>query len=250
MSNRPPKPVDELVVATYNIHACVGIDNEHDPRRVAEAISKMKARVVALQEVDNRLQLDGESAQLEFLERSTGMTAINGPTIEHEEGDYGNAVLTDLPILDVRRHDLSLPGREPRGAIDVDLEFHDMRLRVVATHLGLDYRERAAQVEQIFSVIESPPDQPLVFLGDFNHWLGALRTLNLLHRHLGRPPAPKSFPSRWPLFSLDRVWVRPREALLEVKAVRTPLTRVASDHLPVRAVVDAARLGRGKVSNP
>jgi endonuclease/exonuclease/phosphatase family metal-dependent hydrolase len=41
-----------------------------------------------------------------------------------------------------------------------------------------------------------------------------------------------------PLFALDRIWVLPREALLEVRAHTTDLTRIASDHLPVRAVVD------------
>jgi endonuclease/exonuclease/phosphatase family metal-dependent hydrolase len=33
------------------------------------------------------------------------------------------------------------------------------------------------------------------------------------------------------------VWVRPRHALLALKAHRTALAREASDHLPVKAIV-------------
>jgi endonuclease/exonuclease/phosphatase family metal-dependent hydrolase len=58
-----------------------------------------------------------------------------------------------------------------------------------------------------------------------------------MHALFGRSPAERSFPARWPLVALDRVWVRPRHALLAIKAHRTPLARLASDHLPVKAIV-------------
>jgi endonuclease/exonuclease/phosphatase family metal-dependent hydrolase len=57
------------------------------------------------------------------------------------------------------------------------------------------------------------------------------------NRLLGRSMAERSFPSRWPLFALDRVWARPRPALLALKAHRSPLAERASDHLPVKAIV-------------
>jgi endonuclease/exonuclease/phosphatase family metal-dependent hydrolase len=54
---------------------------------------------------------------------------------------------------------------------------------------------------------------------------------------LGHAPAERSFPAWLPLFALDRVWVRPRHALLAFCAHRTPAARAASDHLPVKAIV-------------
>jgi endonuclease/exonuclease/phosphatase family metal-dependent hydrolase len=39
------------------------------------------------------------------------------------------------------------------------------------------------------------------------------------------------------LFSLDRIWVQPRVGLTALRARATPLTRVASDHLPVRGTI-------------
>jgi hypothetical protein len=52
----------------------------------------------------------------------------------------------------------------------------------------------------------------------------------------------RSFPSRWPLLALDRVWVRPRPSLLALKAHRSPLAAKASDHLPVKAIVATQNL--------
>ena len=44
----------ELVVASYNIHKCVGTDGRFDPARVAEVIAQLDADVVAVQEADKR----------------------------------------------------------------------------------------------------------------------------------------------------------------------------------------------------
>jgi len=37
--------------------------------------------------------------------------------------------------------------------------------------------------------------------------------------------------------ALDRIWVQPHVGLASVAAHATPLARVASDHLPVRAAI-------------
>ena len=86
---------------------------------------------------------------------------------------------------------------------------------------------------------ETPPEERLVVLGDINEWLPLSRPLRWLNELLGHSPAERSFPARWPLFALDRVWVRPRHALLAFGAHRSPLAALASDHLPVKAIVAA-----------
>src|SRR5205823_5473159 len=47
---------------------------------------------------------------------------------------------------------------------------------------------------------------------------------------------------REPRNALDVVWVRPRPALLALKAHRSPLAVIASDHLPVKAIVATQNL--------
>ena len=59
------------------------------------------------------------------------------------------------------------------------------------------------------------------------------RPLRWLHRRFGKSAALRTYPATFPLFALDRVWVQPPEVLSSVRAVTTPLIRVASDHLPV-----------------
>ena len=49
------------------------------------------------------------------------------------------------------------------------------------------------------------------------------------------PPAVLSFPSRRPIFSLDRILGWPDGLITEVAAHNTPLARKSSDHLPLTA---------------
>ena len=82
-----------------------------------------------------------------------------------------------------------------------------------------------------------PMDQPVVVVGDINEWLPLSRPLRWMHGLLGTPPWQRTFPVYAPMFALDRVWVRPRGSLLQFSVHRTKLSRYASDHYPVKAVV-------------
>ena len=109
---------------------------------------------------------------------------------------------------------------------------------MIVTHLGLFAAERRYQMRRLLEIIRGNPIQErIVVLGDMNEWLPLSRPLRWLNGILGRSVAERTFPSRWPLFALDRVWVRPRHALLALKAHRSSLAMAASDHLPVKAIV-------------
>jgi endonuclease/exonuclease/phosphatase family metal-dependent hydrolase len=224
-----------LGVATYNVHRCVGRDRRADPDRIAAVIRELESDVVALQEVAGRARDDGAPDQFAHLADATGLRALAGPTLRDERGDYGNALLTALPVLATRALDLSVPGREPRGALDVTLQTEEGALRVLATHLGLGRRERRQQIHRLLEQIERASELPLVLLGDMNEWLPAARSLRWLHARLGRAPGPPTFPARRPALALDRIWVSPGLRLRSLRVHASPLARVASDHLPVRA---------------
>ena len=229
--------MSEVVVASYNIHQCKGADGRRDPQRIAEVIHSLGAQVFALQEVDSWPGVGTESVQMEFLAGTMDLHAISGPTIERQDGHYGNALLTRLPILDVRKLDLTVYRREPRGALDVRLDAGDATLRVIATHLGLLPRERRYQVQRILETVEDDDRTVTVLLGDINEWFVAARALRWLHARFGAGAGARTYPSWMPLFKLDRVWVRPTSALSWFRVHATPLTRRASDHLPVTASI-------------
>jgi endonuclease/exonuclease/phosphatase family metal-dependent hydrolase len=225
-----------LVVCSWNIHECVGRDGRRDPRRVATVLEEIGADVVALQEVHSDERQGGDEDQARFLARSLSLEAVSGPTLERRGGRYGNVVLTRLPVRGVRRRELSVPSREPRGALEVTVEAVGERLRVVATHLGLRAAERRTQARRLLAWLgEREPGETLLLLGDLNEWRPWGAGLRLIRARFGSSAAPRTFPAWRPLLALDRVHADPRDRLESVRAHHSPAAVEASDHLPLVA---------------
>lgn len=225
----------ELAVATYNIHGSVGMDGRFAPERVVRVIRELNADALALQEVE--IPQPGETNIPQVLERDLGGTALIGPTVTRETGNFGNVLWSRLPILEYHCIELGVPGREPRGAVDAVLDWHGRQVHVVATHLGLKPGERRQQVRWLLKLFETSPADLDVLMGDVNEWFLWGRPLRWLHTKFRQPPAIATFPTVFPVFALDRIWVRPRNLLAAVRAHRTPLTRMASDHLPLQGFI-------------
>lgn len=230
-----------LHVASYNIHQCVGTDGRHDPGRIAQVLSEIGADVVGLQEVDAGYHREGGTDQIDYLQRRTGFECIEGITLRTRSGRYGNAVLARCAVRRVERFDLTVGGREPRGAIDLTVAFEGGPLRLVVSHFGLGYRERIQQALRLVDIIGRHDEQLLVVLGDFNEWYPRGRALRVLQATLGRAPAPRTFPAWRPLLRLDRIWVKPSSTPQTVQVHATPLARIASDHLPLGARISPHR---------
>ncbi len=227
----------DIAVASYNIHGGVGTDGHFVPNRISDVLSELRADLIALQEVETRAT---GFDMLRFLSSRAGLHAIPGPTLVHDTGDYGNALLTRYAPLSVRHIDLSVKGREPRGAIDAQLacsaiESGTFALRVIATHLGLRPSERRWQVRRLLTALAETPSQPTILLGDVNEWFLWGRPLRWLHAYFERTPHVATFPSRYPVLALDRIWTSPRAHLVSVSSHRSALARMASDHLPLLA---------------
>ena len=97
------------------------------------------------------------------------------------------------------------------------------------------------------------PATTTVMLGDFNDWFWAGSVRKVLARALPGRTRHRTFPSICPLLHLDRIYCRPREAL--VRGYTDPSARAISDHLPVIADVrvggDADReIAEGKKPDP
>jgi endonuclease/exonuclease/phosphatase family metal-dependent hydrolase len=223
-------------IATYNIHGCVGTDGRFDVDRVVRVLRELDADIVALQEVEYH-DVDGIDL-LEHLAGRSSLTPIAGPTMFKPRRAYGNAILTRLPVTAVRPVDISQPGREPRGALDVDFACKGVSCRVIATHLGLLPGERRIQINTLLPLFDEHPADVAVLLGDLNEWLLWGRPLRWLHRRFSPTPHLRTFPSRLPLFALDRIWVSPATCLQQIETHDTPAAKTASDHLPLKAVLD------------
>src|SRR5258705_3507094 len=142
-------------------------------------------------------------------------------------GEYGNALLTRLPVRGVTLIDLSVGRLEPRGAIDAEVDVDGVRCRVLVTHLGL---RRAERNQQLAHLVAHPPRWPgpalTVLLGDLNEWLAIAGLTPRLPEGFACI-APRSFPARAPLLRLDAIAAYPRGSLYRVWAHPSALARVA-----------------------
>ena len=158
-------------VLSYNIHHGEGMDKRIDLRRIAEVIKSISPDLVSLQEVDYQLERTGGIDQAEELASLTGLNAAFGPAIIRPNGQYGNAILSRHPVVNVRNY--PLPGaREPRAvlAADVDILFdktEKMTFMFLATHLSLNEESRLRSVRFVEAVLPDPK-MPALFVGDLN----------------------------------------------------------------------------------
>jgi endonuclease/exonuclease/phosphatase family metal-dependent hydrolase len=226
-------------VVTYNIHTCVGVDRRYDPGRIGAVLREIDADIACLQEVGVRRRLGRQADQWAILGQVTGCRVITAAGTREHRGRFGNAILTRFPVLAAYSIDLTVAGHPPRGAIDADLLLGDRVLRVIATHFGLRAAERRLQANRLMAALARPgavngsPADAVLLMGDLNEWRGRAGAIRSLDRRLGRSAAARTFPSWMPMLPLDRIYANGPAILRDVFVYRSPLTRLASDHLPL-----------------
>jgi endonuclease/exonuclease/phosphatase family metal-dependent hydrolase len=226
-------------VVTYNIHACVGVDRRYEPARIAAVLREIDADIACLQEVNARRGARLHGDQAAYLAEATGCQVILGTAPRGHRGRFANAILTRFPVAAARAIDLAVSDYEPRAALDAELIIGDRVLRVLATHFGLHAGERRLQANRLIAALDEPftPSQrtarAVLLVGDLNEWRGRSGGIRDLDRCLGPSAAPRTFPSWMPVLPLDRIYADGPAVLRDVHVYRSPLARLASDHLPL-----------------
>ena len=246
-SNRP----GDTVIASYNVHKCVGVDRRFDPERTARVIAEIDADVIAIQEADKRFGTRSGLLDLCALEEACGLVPVPITALSSTgHGWHGNMIMIRKGAVQSVEQ-LSLPGVEPRGALVTTLDFPEGRLRLVAAHFGLLKRSREQQALAILASVARQDDMPTLLVGDLNEWrVGRRSSLSRLHPVFDPASgAVPSFPSRFPVLALDRALGHPHDLVTSVEAHDTPLARVTSDHLPIKAHIDLkaiSQIGRAE----
>jgi endonuclease/exonuclease/phosphatase family metal-dependent hydrolase len=236
---------DPIRLLTWNIHAGIGPDGRYDLDRIIALIRRHAPDIIALQEVDSRGH--GVTSPFALLATALGSHVAEARTIVAPDGHYGHLLISRWPLSATRLHDLSLAGQEPRCAIETIVSTPGAALHVTAVHLGLKLSERRRQAAMLTRIAGSATDTSIM-LGDFNDWTwrGAVRK-GLAQVLPARTPQ-RTFPARWPLLMLDRVYCRPHGAL--IRSWVDPDGRHASDHLPLIAEIDLASTTRIPPDSP
>ncbi|HVI28947.1 endonuclease/exonuclease/phosphatase family protein [Hansschlegelia sp.] len=228
-----------MKVASYNIHKCRGTDGQVRPDRIVQVLKEIGPQLVALQEVDHRFGQRIGLLDPVALQREAGLHLLAQSDAPEGHGWHGNALLVAGEPVSYRRLRLRLPGIEPRGAIISELDLGEGQFRVIAAHFGLLRRSRVSQANALLAAFKDLPPMPTILLGDLNEWRRKRRSaLSVFEPLFGEPHPLPSFPSRRPIFPLDRIIGWPRGLINDLAVHNTPLARKASDHLPLMARID------------
>ncbi|HET9904015.1 MAG TPA: endonuclease/exonuclease/phosphatase family protein [Xanthobacteraceae bacterium] len=221
-------------VATWNIRGGIGLDGRFDLGRIVAVLKRIEPDIVALQEVDSRRSGPAHGHPFLLLRQALGHHSVEAKSIISADGEYGQILISRWPLATMHIHDISVPEREPRRAIEVEVETPFGCLRLITTHLGLTFRERRNQTRALLELAR-PSLFTTVMVGDFNDWIWRGSVQNAINRALPGRTWHRTFPSFLPMIRLDRIYCRPREALVRSWTERSAYR--ASDHLPVFAEI-------------
>ncbi len=213
-----------LKIATYNIHKGFSQFNRrvvlHELR---ERLRELDADILFLQEVQGEhaghVQRHADypaGPQHEFLADEFWAHHAYGMNAVYDEGHHGNAILSRFPIVQTFNKDVSAHRFESRGLLHSEVDMDGLRVHCLCAHFGLFAKGKRVQTRALVEYVlnEIPAGAPLLIAGDFNDWRNELsHTLALeigvqdvFDLQEGKPA--RSFPSRVPLFRLDRIYVR------------------------------------------
>ena len=265
-------------IVTWNVQWGKGCDGGVDLARTARVVKALgEADVICLQEVArNDPDIAGGADQAAELARLfPDYRVFFGPGVERPPREFGNALLSRLPVLQVFRHLLPRPAEGgikhmQRQAIEAVVQTRAGPLCVMTTHLEYySAGHRAAQIDRLralhaeVAANEVQPPKPaaspydpvprppsLVLCGDFNllpdeKEYGQLFQAPLLdawtvHRQ-GEPHPPTTGVHdrvQWKMGGHCRDYFAVTEDVAQrIAALEVDLATDASDHQPLRLVL-------------
>jgi len=249
-------PATQLRVATYNIHKGVrgvGPRKRLEIHNLGLGIEALDADLVFLQEVRSFHHREArhfrrtsfgwpDEPQADFLAPEGYEVAYRTNAVTRG-GEHGNALLSRWPLGEAGHHDVSDHRFEQRGLLHVPVAWSGIKLHAIVAHLGLMHSGRVRQVDRIAAFIDAevPRGERVVLAGDFNDWSEKLdapmREMGLTRASTGGATMARTFPSRVPVFSLDRIYTRGFRCRSTLVPRGSAWARM-SDHLPLVAELE------------
>lgn len=237
---------------SYNIHkGYTPANGRYVIEPIREMLHYVAPHLALLQEIKaqhpnvNRSAMATNDSQFEYLAETRWQHHAYGQNV-HKNGGHGNAILSQYPIEYTHNLDISTNRLESRGLLHtVILLPNQQHLHVLCVHLNLRERCREKQMERICDYIqqEVPQDAPTLMAGDFNDWRKSLcHTLQLKTGlkdtyHALHGEHARTFPSFFPMLSLDRIYFKNLHPILAEVYHHRPWSQL-SDHSPILAALD------------
>ncbi len=243
---------EPLRILSYNIHKGFASDNRRFVLAgIREAIKSTQADLVFLQEVQGaharkalRVKAWPSTSQFEYLADKLWPHFAYGKNAVSYQGHHGNALLSRYPIRTWSNIDISTNPIEQRGFLHAEIDLNGARVHCLCLHLSLFQGARTKQLSAVADRIMRlvPTEEPLIIGGDFNDW--RKRASDIIRRHTGAIEVFKTlhgryartFPSRFPVLALDRIYVRGFTPITAT-VLRGAKWRMLSDHAALYAEV-------------
>lgn len=259
------KPMSRMRLLTFNVAHGRGPLPVHQSLRsavkirgnllkIAALIKRLKADIVAVQEIDENSRWNGSYNHLTFLSEHTGLpfTAIG---LTNERGgrfplNYGNGVLSRWPIRQAETATFGRSRLGGKGYLFTEIEVGaGRRLPLINLHLHhASRKQRLLQADALMKFMSGRAKQrgahwmaPPILCGDFNNpphrpdatamLLGYCEETN---NYTLLPKTGRTFPSALPALLLDFVLVPQECRVVHSEVVRCYL----SDHRPVLVEFD------------
>ncbi|MEN8242351.1 MAG: endonuclease/exonuclease/phosphatase family protein, partial [Chloroflexota bacterium] len=231
----PHQTNQPLRIMTYNIHQGIDADLKMDLEAIVAAIQSEQPDILILNEVNRSRATNGYTEVLSLISVRTGMPYILGNN--YADGQYGNALLTKLPVLEWENFHFQNNTNETRGVLRVVLDTSGGAITLYATHLDHIASPEDVRFEQVGEVLALwSQNSRSILLGDLNAtpdtpeiqqiyaagFIDVLQATNQADAFTFWEPAT-------PGYRIDYIFVTPD---LEFGDAWVPQTR-ASDHLPI-----------------
>ena len=232
----------KITAMTYNIQSGKNVHGERDLEFAASVIRDISPDFVTLNEVRCKTSDIGDIDQADGIGRLAGYYPIFGRSIDILGSQYGNALLTRLPV--VKSDIIHIPDPiksevgfyEHRTMLRTVLKAEDRLLTVLSTHFGLMPEEQKNAVNTALNVI-AEADTPLILMGDLNmepHSDILMPLLYAMNDTAGNRSTPLTFPSDKPRMKIDYILCSDDIKLISLRTVDTQ----NSDHKPLIAELE------------
>ena len=227
--------MSEIRLLTYNVRAL-----RDDADAVSDVIRALSPDVVCVQEAPRFLRWRSKRAAIA---RKAGLV------VSTADREGGLMLMTSLRAAVVSTHFALLskrPNLHQRAVCAAVLDFGGVRWTIASVHLSLSPDERQAHLPELWAALEGHGSGPLVVAGDVNEepagpvW--AELSSRLVDAWTVRGNGPGfTYSASEPRKRIDGIFVDGGVEVLECRVVDdVPGVRVASDHLPVLAVLRAS----------
>lgn len=259
-SDNTPTPDEGVIVKTmtYNIWGARN-GGLHAPHleELAAVIKKHDPDLVALQEVDRFTTRNGQRIGdiPKELAKLTGMEYFFALAENRVGGEYGDAVLSKLPIKETKGYNLGvtpeLPG-EIRAVARVTVEKDGKEFYFISTHFDHLSNEanRLKQARDFVDILKTY-DKPVIVGADFNARPNS-ETISILRQHLTfgcfnnncaqftfpTPHSDTANPNRTPDRTIDYLMYAPINAITVRSYTVDTWASKESDHFPVVATFE------------